>query len=388
MISKEEFLNLYEKWLNNQCTPEELAKLNSYSDDMKLLDGDWDQSVEVRGRLWRRLKKSRGIVEEEAIEQRSYLTRKFFLVRAASILLVIGSVLLIFKNTFHKSVVQNGSNKIAQQKIMPGGNKAYLTMANGKRIALNDTKNGLLANQSGIKVTKSKNGILVYHFSDVAANATDTTTQYNTIETPRGGQYQVVLDDGTQVWLNAMSKLKFPIAFRGSQRRVELSGEAYFEVAKNKEKPFFVRANGNVIRVLGTHFNVSAYEDDREMTTTLLEGSVELRHNALTTLLSPGQQGKIKPGTNRISVGKADMDEVMAWKNGLFIFPNGENIVDVMKTVSRWYDIEVVYQGNVKDREFGGTISKYKNITELLDNMELTQAIHYKIEGRRVTIMD
>jgi ferric-dicitrate binding protein FerR (iron transport regulator) len=386
MISKEEFVNLYNKFLNNECSDAEKKLLDEYRDEMKLRDNIWedesDKEEEIYDLIWHRLSEN---LESE--QSGRYLYSKTFWASAAAAILIICSASLFFMKTSKKPGETLPPETVARQVITPGGNKAYLTMANGARIALNDTKNGDLEAQSGIKITKSSNGILVYQVQKTKTNQTDTATKFNTIETPRGGQYQVVLDDGTKVWLNAMSSLRFPVTFNGKQRKVELSGEGYFEVAKDKSKPFLVVSNGSIVRVLGTHFNVNAYRDNAEMTATLLEGSVEMIRNKSNALLVPGQQGKIEANNDQISVSNADLEEVMGWKNGLFIF-HKENIVDVMRKVSRWYDVDVEYSGNVKNKVFGGSISRYKDITELLDNLALTQAIHYKIEGRRVTIMN
>jgi ferric-dicitrate binding protein FerR (iron transport regulator) len=229
--------------------------------------------------------------------------------------------------------------------------------------------------------------MLVYHFGKTDEKQTNSSADViNTITTPRGGQYQVILSDGTKVWLNSATSLRFPVAFTGNSRNVELNGEAYFEVTKNAEKPFTVQANGTTTQVLGTHFNVNAYNDNAEVTTTLLEGSVRLQKGRTNAMLVPGEQGTILNNGISIAIKTADIEEVMAWKKGYFIF-HDENIINIMKQVSRWYDVDVEYENGVKDKEFGGTVSRYKDITELLNNMELTQAIHYKLEGRRLYIM-
>jgi len=239
-----------------------------------------------------------------------------------------------------------------------------------------------------VKVSKTGNGVVVYEFiKSTKDNAQNATPQFNTITTPRGGQYQVMLADGTHVWLNAASSIRFPQSFNGPQRLVELSGEAYFEVAKDKSHPFIVQANGTKVQVFGTHFNVNAYPDNNNVTTTLLEGSVQMSNNSQATMLVPGEQGVSTRSGGAINVSRADIQQVIAWKNGYFIF-HDLSIVEVMKQVSRWYDVDIEYQDEgVKNNEFGGAISRYKSITELLDNMQLTRSIHYKIEGRRVIIM-
>ncbi len=388
MITKVEFLALYEKYMSGQCTADEKKLLDTYHDEMILAEDGWDDDLvkeEVRDRIWQRLSNSRKVVQMPSRK----VTKYWWLQVAAVFVAVLfaGVFFMQRKKNQQNDTVKLTANK-AQKQIFPGGNKAYLTLANGSRIVLDDAKNGNLATGQGVTVSKAGNGTVVYHFTNSVNNtATATTSEFNTITTPRGGQYQVVLEDGTRVWLNAASSIKFPQAFTGVSREVELTGEAYFEVAKNKAKPFIVLANGTKVQVFGTHFNINAYSDNNNVTTTLLEGSVRMDNGSSAVMLLPGQQGAtLKTGAG-IKVGPADIQQTMAWKNGLFIF-HDLNITEVMKQVARWYDVDVEYRDDdVKNNEFGGTISKYKNITELLDVMSLTRSIHYKIEGRRVIIM-
>jgi transmembrane sensor len=383
-MTREDFIALYEKCNTGNCTPEEYKLLEDYLDEFELKDLPWTIKMgdkeQVRQQIAERLNESITVTHLNSNRWKWWLS-------AAAVLLFTSISVFFFKSS-NKSI---DSSKIANRKktnqIAPGGNKAYLTMANGAQIILNDVKNGDIALQAGIKVSKTKDGMLVYHInkSDKQA-AGSSATEWNTITTPRGGQYEVELQDGSKVWLNAASSLRFPIAFTGNSRNVELTGEAYFEVSKNKLKPFFVQANGTSVQVLGTHFNVSAYSDNDEVTTTLLEGSVRLQKGSQAALLIPGQQGVIAQNSSTIVISKADLEETMAWKNGNFVF-HDENITSVMKQISRWYDVDVEYTGNIKNKEFGGTVSKFKNITEMLDIMELTGEFHYKMEGRRVIIM-
>jgi len=355
---------------------------------MKLLDDSWDDGLvaeeEVRARIWQRLSDSRKVKVMQITPRKINLYR--WLQIAAILVMVLFAGLFFFKKKKPEPQTVVVS-KIKQKDILPGGNKAYLTMADGSRIILDDAKNGDLATRPGVTVSKAGSGMLVYHFSKTTdSEISNTQPEYNTITTPRGGQYQVVLEDGTKVWLNAASSIKFPQAFTGKQREVELTGEAYFEVAKNKAKPFIVQANGTQTQVLGTHFNINDYSDNAGVTTTLLEGSVRMTNGSSAVMLAPGQQGTAEKAGAPIKVNNADTEETMAWKNGFFVF-HDESIVNIMKQVSRWYDVDVEYRDNVQNNEFGGTISKYKNITELLNIMELTRTIHYKLEGRRVIIM-
>lgn len=388
MMTKNEFLALYEKYMSGQCTAAEKKQLDAYRDEMTLADESWDDDEvtesDVQNRIWQRLNDSRKVVPITKKKSNNYRW-----LQVAAILLATLFVWVFFMPGKKNQKIANVKlTNIHKKTIVPGGNKAYLTLADGSHIVLNDAQSGALATGSGVKVNKIANGTLVYDVSGSADNNTSVITpEFNTITTPRGGQYQVVLADGTRIWLNAASSLKFPQAFTGKERLVELTGEAYFEVAKNKNHPFVVQANGTRVQVLGTHFNVNAYTDNDKLTTTLLEGSVQMSSNNATVMLQPGQQGVAMIGGATIKVGPADIQQVMAWKNGFFIFRD-LNITEVMKQVARWYDIDVEYQDeDVKINEFGGTISKYKNINELLDVMVLTRSIHYKIEGRRVIIM-
>jgi ferric-dicitrate binding protein FerR (iron transport regulator) len=266
-------------------------------------------------------------------------------------------------------------------KIVPGQNKAVLTLSNGKTISLNDQSNGTLATDGGVIVSKLSNGQLSYSAN---VDQTKATLQFNTISTPMGGQYMVNLPDGTKVWLNAHSSLRYPVYFAGKERVVEVNGEAYFEVAKNTLMPFKVIANDVEVKVLGTHFNVTAYADEQTIRTTLLEGSVNVNNK----ILFPGQQAQINNQSKKFNVSKVNTDEVVAWKNGLFIFRN-ENIQSIMRNVSRWYDVEVIFKDeNILKENFGGTFSRSGELAEMLHNMELTGVIHFKTEGRRITVMN
>ncbi|WP_295711120.1 FecR domain-containing protein [Mucilaginibacter sp.] len=278
---------------------------------------------------------------------------------------------------------------VKSSKILPGSNKAVLTLANGKAIVLDNKANGTLAKAGQVQVNKVANGKLVYDAlpTDVKAKVIDNALVYNTLSTPRGGEYQVVLPDGTHVWLNSASSISYPVEFAGNERRVKLTGEAYFEVAKNKDKPFYVNSNNVQVRVLGTHFNISAYNDDDELKATLLEGSVQVSKNNSQSLLKPGQQAVINNGADMIRVSQANINEVMAWKNGYFIF-NDDNIATILKKVSRWYDVDVEQKGNFEGQHFGGTFYRTKGIDELLKNLEKIGKVHFKVTGRRVTAME
>lgn len=299
---------------------------------------------------------------------------------AAAILVVVSLGLYLKLNHFRQ---QANLMAVHQSKDRaPGGNKALLTLGDGTQISLTDAKNGELAIQSGIKINKTKNGQLVYEVPEVS-NA--QAMVFNTISTPNGGQYQVSLSDGTRVWLNAGSSLKYPTSFSGGKRRVTMQGEAYFEVAKDKTRPFIVQSNEQEVEVLGTHFNINSYKEEGTIKTTLLEGAIKVSGPGRTgEILKPGQQSVLAP--DGIKVYTVDPELAIDWKNGNFYFAN-ENIQSIMRKLSRWYDVEVIYKGPVPQIDFGGEISRSKKLSEILKLLETTGAIHFTVEGRRVMVM-
>jgi ferric-dicitrate binding protein FerR (iron transport regulator) len=266
------------------------------------------------------------------------------------------------------------------QDIAPGGNKAILTLADGTQVILDSANNGAITKQGNVTVIKLDDGQLAYNASSTSTSA----LTYNTVTTPRGGQYQLVLSDGTKVWLNAASSLRFPTAFVGSERKVEMTGEGYFEVAHNDKKPFLVRAGGMDVEVLGTHFNINSYKDEMVTTTTLLEGAVQVSSvQGNMVNLRPGQQSVLSGSALRVS--PADTDMAIAWKEGYFRFKN-ESVPAIMRKLSRWYDVEIVYRGGPGKEAFGGKISRSKTLAEVLEMLQSTKKIHFKIEERRIIV--
>jgi len=266
--------------------------------------------------------------------------------------------------------------------IPPGKNGATLTLADGQKIVINDALAGNIATQSGVKISKSADGQIAYEITDNPSGS----LQYNTLSTTRGQQSQVRLPDGTLVFLNAASSLKYPTSFKTlAKRQVTLVGEGYFEVAKDREHPFVVNTQKQVIEVLGTHFNINAYADENQSQTTLLEGAVKVSGTNNQMYLKPGQMAISYDDERMLSLKQANLESVMAWKNGLFVF-NRQQFSDVLKDISRWYNVEFEYSEEIGRRKLWGTISKEGTITELLDNIVITSGIHYKIEGRRIQL--
>ncbi|WP_121812239.1 FecR family protein [Mucilaginibacter kameinonensis] len=302
-----------------------------------------------------------------------------FLIAAASvtIALVVGAYKFVnFNNEKRSTAVP----QTASAELLPGSNKVTLTLSNGNKVVLSGAKNGQVARDAGTAINKTADGSIAYS-SEAGGHQSDEPL-FNTATTPRGGQYQFTLSDGTKVWLNAATTFKFPVQFNGTERRVELTGEAYFEVAHDKNKPFRVVSNGQVIEVLGTHFNVNSYADERVISTTLLEGSVKISHNGASKVIKPGEQARLS--ADKLDVVKVNTDQAIAWKNGMFYFHDA-NMYDVMRQLSRWYDVDVKFDGSIPDRKFSGGISRNVNAAQLLDLLTFKK-INYKIQGRTIVI--
>ena len=301
---------------------------------------------------------------------------------AASILffMAVGGYFFTINNNSRRQIA---AVKPQKQDVAPGGNKAILTLGDGSTIVLNGAKIGKLARQGNIIIKKAAAGQISYRDVVVDFHPSKNII-YNTAATPQGGQYQFILADGTKVWLNASSSIKYPVVFNGNERRVELTGEAYFEVAHNAKKPFKVISNGQTVEVLGTHFNINAYNDEQAVKTTLLEGSVKVSAGKVSNIIKPGQQARFDHGL--IDVMNVDADEVVAWKNGFFFFEDN-NIQEVMRQLSRWYGVEIKYEGQLPSRRFSGEISRNVNLSQILDILSFKQ-IHYKIDGKTIIVMN
>ncbi len=322
--------------------------------------------------------KSQKIFERILLQVKPVKTIRLWprIVAAASILLFVsfGTYFLL-----HKKIQQQYANESAA-KIKPGQNKAILTLANGSQLVLSGVNNGKIAVQGNIIINKTASGQVVYTVADEAP----ATSVFNTISTPRGGQYRLTLSDGTNIWLNAASSIKYPTTFTGKDRLVELTGEAYFEVAHNKAMPFRVKTSTQVVEVLGTHFNINAYGDESFTKTTLLEGSVKVTHNNEEKILIPGEQSSLN--SNTFNVAEANVKEVVAWKNGYFRF-NNASLPVILRQFSRWYDIAIVYDQSMNNQYFNGKITRSADLYRVLQILE-KGGIRYKVEGRQLTIID
>jgi len=374
----------------NASDPDELDKLIdlelSVMDEGPEFKGKQSQAVLNRIKSDLRFNTISGEREEVQPKIIKFYQKRWLQI-AAVFLVFLTAGIIVFNGKKTKTANQVTKNT-KKAIILPGGNKAILTMEGGKTIVLDSAADGLLAKTSRGKVLKTRSGQIIYQaLPSRQSGVAVTDITYNTLSTPKGGEYQVVLPDGTKVWLDAASSISYPVAFTGNERRVKLTGQAYFEVAKNKDKPFYVDINNAQVRVLGTHFNISAYKDDNVMTTTLLEGAVQVTKNNSFSLLKPGQQAVINSSSDNIVVSDAHIDDAMAWKNGYFTFDD-DNITGIMRKVSRWYDVDVEYRGNYNDKQFGGTFYRSKGISELLTHLEKIGKLHFKISGRRIIVME
>jgi transmembrane sensor len=314
---------------------------------------------------------------------------------AATVILVVGGTAL--RTLFHHPMPQPSAPITPTvAEVQPGGNKAVLTLADGRRINLDSSTNGVLAAQGTMNVSKTGDGALAYNKSAAAESGAATSSElpipiaYNSLSTPRAGQFTLTLPDGTRVWLNNASTLRYPVAFTGADRPVELTGEAYFEVAKDRAHPFRVivhrgaAGGGGSIDVLGTSFNVMAYDDEPAERTTLVEGGVKFNLAQHSVVLRPEQQAVLdEHGT--MTVVHANVGEVTSWKNGYFHFDHA-SLQTTMRQLARWYDIDVTYQGDMAEQEFMGRIQRSLPLADVLKGLE-NDKVHFKLEGRKLTVM-
>jgi len=430
MMNKPDAQKLLDKYKTGTCTEEELAILETWYKDLAIVSAsdisERDMEADLKA-VYAQLP-----VQEPA---RAVLWPKIA-IAAAMVTIVFGAGLFYY----NKDISNNQTAQIASTAdIAPGKQGATLTLANGKQIRLSDALNGELSKEAGVTISKTQDGQLIYEVASIARNdgagSSSRGTEgskgigmTNTLSTAKGETYQVKLPDGTVVWLNAASTLKYAAnLLEYGKRKVSLQGEAFFKVAKDKAHPFVVKTGSQEVEVLGTQFNINAYEDESAVSTTLLEGSVRVssflvsaslregtretssgqavkqshieKQNeiassrsasrndeqgvASTTILKPGQQSILNNG--KIKITEANITDAIAWKEGDFIFRK-EGIESVMRKLARWYNIEVVYAGALPEDTFEGEISRYRNISQVLSVLEQTKGIHFKIEGRKVIV--
>lgn len=394
MSNKEHFSELLHKYINGSLTEQEKDALRELLDSngndpaldhvlWESLNESWDQQLwsdDYRKVFAKRLSQKAGIRTTDDGKSAEPAVRIHFIKTtwfryAAAVILVIGLGAYIWSET--------GKNNRAVAEItdiVPGHDGAILTLADGTQVILDSAGSGVVAIQGGTEISL-KNGQLAYNPNSAVA------TTYNTMTTPKGRQFQLVLPDGSKVWLNAASSITYPTAFTGKERLVNVTGEAYFEVTGNAKQPFKVKVNNNTqIEVLGTSFNLKAYRDDSIINTTLLEGAVRVSTPNQLQMLKPGQQTQVKPDGKITLVKNADIDKAMAWKNGIFNFENAP-LEEVMRQLERWYDIDVKYVGDPPRREFIGKLPRDLTLLQVMETLQ-EMNVKFKIEGRTLIVMN
>ena len=393
MQHPENILAFLEKYFAGTITPSELDHLNqwyhSFNDgEIELMLDDHEKEEELFERIRVRLLET---VREDQHKTARKINDKWQIPVAAAIALLIfisvGYLMFSSKSSTAPVAQKTPDDKRSFNDIAPGGNRAILTLADGSPIILDSVSNGIIGQQGNIKVRKLSSGLLDYVINGHHVTENDEVF-YNRVTTPKGGQYQVTFTDGTKVWLNAASSIRFPVVFEGNYRKVEITGEAYFEVTKNRTMPFKVKANNSEIEVLGTHFNVNAYDDEAAVKTTLLEGKVKV--SALDTqdrspqFLKPGSQAAInKDGKINIK-DHADTEEAVAWMNGFFQFKSAD-LKTILRQIARWYDVSIEYKG-IADMRFTGQLTRNENVSQVLKELALTLEVHFKIDGRKIIV--
>lgn len=400
---------LFDKYIHNACSNEELHEFFTLMKQVpeelvELLKRQWEESkepAEVDEAHWNHLfgsmideaKLIEQIAEDipEATEPRHVVhlgqhrkTRWLRIAAAAAAVVILGYGFWFFALRQGSETAPSVAVEQPVQDIAPGGNKAVLTLGDGTKVVLDAVGSGAITNQGTASVIKTGDGELAYIPSEAGNNNLPAT--YNTVRTPRGGQYQLVLSDGTRVWLNAASSIRFPAVFDGNDRRVEITGEGYFEVAPDKQRPFYVSAGSVSVQVLGTHFNINAYDDEESIRTTLLEGSVKVSSPGQSLTIQPGQQAKLRRSSQRLeTINKVDLEQAVAWKNGYFSFDN-LGFGDIMRSLARWYDLDVVYEGSVPDIGIGGKMGRDVRLSKLLEFLE-SAGVHFRIDGNNRKLM-
>jgi ferric-dicitrate binding protein FerR (iron transport regulator) len=376
-------------FLRNTITEKEHDELddwvNESDDNMRLFEELTDERNLEANLAW--MDKVQTEQSYKALQEKGAFTipRKRFQLRpvwlaAASVVLIAG-IFFIYRYTGNDNTNNNNIAASDTTQLKPGGNRATLTLDDGSVIDLTTANNGIIKIGKGSHVNKPADGELVY---DAGLSPIETPS-IHTLSTPVGGQYQLTLPDGTKIWLNAATKLKYPSMFTSNERKVEIDGEAYFEVAKNDKQPFLVAlTDGSTVTVLGTHFNVMSYTNETEKEITLLEGKVAVAKNNSVENLEPGTQAIIKADaiTKRTGI---DTEEITAWKNGLFVFHDA-TIESIMKQVERWYDAKIVYKGEIK-QQFNATVSRNEPLSKLLRLLELNGYVHFKTENKIIYVL-
>ena len=390
-MEKENFHKLLDKYIAGEASHDEEQRLLNFYGSFKSSSEieSIPEMEDLKDKIFSNILDKITPEEDYSHSFNFYYLKSFSI--AAMILLAITTGIYFYSN---RTMVEDEQFAEINLKndILPGNNKAILILSDGSKISLDDAANGLLASQGNIAITKTENGEIIYEKNNISEQKNlPEQSVINTIQTPKGGKYQVRLPDGSKVWLNSASTLSYPTAFTGTERKVKLSGEAYFEIASNKKIPFRVESDGQIVEVLGTHFNVNSYDDEDFTKTTLLEGSVRVILNSKsdvlgkTRMLKPGEQSLTNLSQSGIRIENADTEKAVAWKNGYFKFKNTP-IQQIMREVERWYDVELVYEGTMPTDEFTGFISNDVNISGVLKILEQSGGVKFSVKGKKIKV--
>jgi transmembrane sensor len=423
-MTNERFIELFDKSQNGDLSGSEAIEWNEWigqsEHNREMVERLHDQeylkrttSLLAKARLedWQNILEKHPELKPEGTHikhRNSVRLIRVWIAAAAAVLLIVLTTYWFFNNKAADQKLATTSKEQMQDIGPPDNTKARITLANGQEVALDTLTSGVLAMQGKVNVVKTSDGQVAY--KGAAGSGQSGEVAYNTLTNPRGSKVVTInLSDGTTIWLNSESTLRYPVVFNGNDRRVELTGEAYFEVAPSfiksgKKRPFYVTANKVAVEVLGTHFNVNNYVDESTTKVTLLEGSVKVaignRQSAIgnnnTVILKPGEQAiavaSHSPRLRDATYGQAltidhspDLDQVMAWKNNTFYF-DGENLQAIMKQLSRFYNVDVEYEGSIPNKRFGGMISRNKNLNEVLSVLELS-GVHFRVEGKKIIVL-
>lgn len=411
-----EIKNLLDRYINGSATLQEQRLIERWLEDNELHLTEWN-SMDSRDRtawmldiyrdIYRDIERGmrRGQTQEgddvvPSVTRKWY--RKFRLPAAAVLAVSLGVGLYYFLLSRQTASLPVHVPVQEEQDVLPGANKAVLTLDNGDRILLDDSLQGILTRQGGVEVSKQQEGVV---YKPSGSGKAQEEVVYNTLSTPRGGQYKLVLSDGSRVWLNASSSIRYPSSFSDDERTVEISGEVYFDIntvvavssgrGRQKKVPFKVKiispgSVGGEVEVLGTQFNINAYPDEASVRTTLLEGRIKLSpvqndgKEGDAVVMEPGEQVRLQKDGSLEVLKDVDTEEAVAWKNGLFMM-NGASIPAVLRQLSRWYDVDIVYEKGIPEGRITGDIPREMNLSEVLKVMELS-GVHFKIENRKIIV--
>lgn len=381
-------LRLLRRYMDGSATAEEKAIIDNWYASVAEPDGSLIDDTTVKEQLYLRIV---GEMSKDTLIVPFYKKALYKWAFAASVILMIGAGSYFFFLYKAKKQTEIVSAPVPHDVAPPAANRAMITLANGQKVFLDSVANGSIAVQGNIKVVKDADGKLSYQAA-APAEGEEQEEIYNTLYNPRGSKViDIALADGSHVWLNAGSTLTYPVAFIGKERKVSITGEAYFEVTRDAAKPFIVDRGEMSIQVLGTHFNVNAYEDEADIRVTLLEGSVKvsgIRHT-VSSIIKPGEQAifsQTKDGEHIKVTEDVNVEEVVAWTNGMFHF-GGVPVAYIMRQIQRWYDVDVEYRGDISSVYLSGIISRKKNLSDLLRALEATGKIIFKLEGRKVIVL-